>query len=550
MDMYKMIITSALEKVFPDSKVEQNSTDTYFTMLKNEVFCFQVAIKSPQAYLDSVTIKLSSPLSEYITLKTVENVPCAYPTHGNVDDNYLFTAPTLAPDLLTDCDGTLILLAGLWQSVWVDVYLPETAPAGVFPIEFTLYSTEGEILSTVTTSITVYDVILPKQELIRTEWFHTDCLADYYSITVFSEKHWDIIESFIKKAVKRGINMILTPTFTPPLDTAEGGERTTVQLIDVTKNNGIYSFNFDKLKRWVDLCKGSGVEYLEIAHLFSQWGAKYAPKVMATVDGEYKQIFGWNTMGTGEEYKTFLGCLLPQLTQKLEEYGIDDRTYFHISDEPGLEHLQSYQAAYDMVYPHLKGYKIIDALSNYEFYKTGAVKHPIPSNNHIEPFIEGKVPDLWTYYCTGQHIAVSNRFIAMPSARNRIIGTQLYKYDIAGFLHWGYNFYNSQYSIEHINPYFVTDSGKRFPSGDPFLVYPKADGTPEDSIRCMVFYLAVSDLRAFKLLEQFTSKEHVLSLIEGELSHKLTFSCYPTSASYLISLRNRVNKEISLLLSN
>ena len=69
---------------------------------------------------------------------------------------------------------------------------------------------------------------------------------------------------------------------------------------------------------------------------------------------------------------------------------------------------------------------------------------------------------MWTYYCTGQYYEVSNRFMSMPSARNRIYGVQLYKYDIVGILHWGYNFYNSQFSIEHINPYEVTDAATRF----------------------------------------------------------------------------------------
>ena len=38
----------------------------------------------------------------------------------------------------------------------------------------------------------------------------------------------------------------------------------------------------------------------------------------------------------------------------------------------------------------------------------------------------------------------TNRFIAMPSGRNRVGGFLLYKYGINGFLHWGFNFYYSQ----------------------------------------------------------------------------------------------------------
>lgn len=70
----------------------------------------------------------------------------------------------------------------------------------------------------------------------------------------------------------------------------------------------------------------------------------------------------------------------------------------------------------------------------------------------------------------------------MPSARNRIMGVLMYLYRIEGFLHWGYNFYNSMFSIEHIDPFFDTHAGFAFPSGDPFLVYPGADGEPWSSI--------------------------------------------------------------------
>ena len=55
---------------------------------------------------------------------------------------------------------------------------------------------------------------------------------------VFSEEHWEIIENYLHEYVKRGCNMILTPLFTPALDTAVGAERTTTQLLDVKVDNG------------------------------------------------------------------------------------------------------------------------------------------------------------------------------------------------------------------------------------------------------------------------------------------------------------------------
>ena len=47
---------------------------------------------------------------------------------------------------------------------------------------------------------------------------------------------------------------------------------------------------------------------------------------------------------------------------------------------------------------------------------------------------------------------VCNRFFAMPLARCRAIGLQFYKFNIAGFLQWGFNFYTATGSTRHINP--------------------------------------------------------------------------------------------------
>ena len=69
-----------------------------------------------------------------------------------------------------------------------------------------------------------------------------------------------------------------------------------------------------------------------MSHLFSQWGAKYAPKVVATVNGKKEKIFGWHTPAVGE-YTKFLESFLPQLTAKIRKWEIADVTYFHISDE-------------------------------------------------------------------------------------------------------------------------------------------------------------------------------------------------------------------------
>ncbi|MFD2332754.1 DUF4091 domain-containing protein [Cohnella sp. GCM10020058] len=433
-----------------------------------------------------------------------------------------------------------------WRSVWVTVETGADTLAGVYPVIVRFAAETGEPLGEARFELEVLDAELPPQTLIHTEWFHSDCLANYYGVHVFGEAHGSLIERYLDTAVRHGMNMVLTPLFTPPLDTAVGGERPTVQLVEVAKDGECYVFGFERLERWIAMCDRVGIRYFEFSHLFTQWGAKHAPKIMADDNGTHRRIFGWDTDSAGEEYRAFLGAFLPCLVAFLRRDGLLDRSYFHISDEPLAEHMPWYRSASELMQAHLGELPINDALTDYAYYEQGLVRRPIPANNHIEPFLAHDVPELWTYYCCVQYQDVSNRFFNMPSARNRIIGIQLYKYRIAGFLHWGYNFWNIQYSLEAIDPYRVTDAGCTFPSGDAFLVYPGADGTPVESIRMEVFQEGLQDLRALQLLESLIGRERVLAMIEEGLEEPLTFSAYPRDAAWLLGLRESVNSAIKL----
>lgn len=536
-------LLSSLTKVFADAELQESPYQSG-TSLRNEVYNFQVAYRS-NSLVKGIKARVISPLSPYANVYTVGLAPSELANFAEHDDYILRDTPGLYPDpLYPHASEELPVLPGQWRSVWVSLQLTAVAPAGIHPIEVQFVTAEGDIIARETFTLEVIAAELPPQRLIHTTWFHTDCLANYYGDEVFSEEHWQRIEQFVGNAVNLGINMILTPLFTPPLDTAIGGERRTVQLIDVEVVADGYTFGFNRLDRWVDMCLRQGVSYFEMSHLFTQWGAKHAPKIMATVNGEYKQIFGWDTDAAGPVYSSFLRQMVPALLAYLKDKGIDRQVYFHVSDEPHLDHLEQYGKASAILSELLGDYPIIDALSDYDFYEKGLVRNPIPANDHIEPFIANHVEPLWTYYCCGQfQHKVSNRFFGMPSARNRILGTQLYKFGAQGFLHWGYNFWNTQNSIKAINPFEVTDAGRAFPSGDAFLVYPGQEG-PINSIRGEVMREAMQDLRALQLLEQRIGKERIIAELEKDLASPITFREYPRELTWMLRTRQWVNEQL------
>ncbi|MFC5450361.1 DUF4091 domain-containing protein [Paenibacillus aestuarii] len=524
----------------PDSRYRIDKA----TALSNEVFSFQIAYRAEQL-LKGIRFTVQSSLSDAVTVRRVGLAPSELPCYDDHDGYVINDQPGLFPDPLYPLDPKgESALPGSWNAVWVTVELADRFSAGVYPIEVQLHGAEGQLLGAQRIELQVLNASLPKQKLIRTEWFHTDCLAVYYNVDVFSEGHWELIEQYAQTAVKMGINMLLTPLFTPPLDTEIGGERPTVQLIGVARSAQGYAFDFSLLQRWIAMGERCGLQYFEFSHLFTQWGAQFAPKVMAVEGGELKRIFGWETDASGAEYGQFLEALLPELDRFIREAGIQERVFFHVSDEPGLQHLDSYKQASARLRAFLADYPTFDALSNYEFYGHGLVKTPVVASDHIEPFLAHGVQNLWTYYCCAQYKQVSNRFFAFPSERNRVIGFQLYKFNIRGFLHWGYNFWHSQYSRKPLNPFVQTDADRAFPSGDAFLVYP-GDAGPIESIRMQVFYEALQDLRALELLETLIGCERTIALIEEDLESPLTFSEYPHDPSWLVIKREKINRLIA-----
>ncbi len=553
---FEFLLVSSLEKVFPHQRPQPLHASPSLTCLKNDPLSVQLAYTFHKSLTgvprDKIHVSVTCETIPDILIRTVDYVPSLLPAYEAYDDNYLTTRPGVFPDLLTPIasDTKLMVIPGQWRCLWIDIIPNQKTLPMTHRIKIHITDEANQTLWTKELCLDVIDALLPEQQLIHTEWFHADCLADYYGVEVFSPTHWEIIDHFIATASRHGMNMLLTPIFTPPLDTAIGGERTTVQLIDVYLENDSYRFDFNKLLQWIHLCQKNGIKYLEIAHLFTQWGAKYTPKIMAYKDDQYVQIFGWDVPATSPSYQNFMDSFLPQLLATLKKEGFtQENTYFHISDEPTSEHLDSYQAAKAVVAHHLEGYPIIDALSSYDFYQKGLIPKPIPANDHIQPFLDNAVANLWVYYCCAQNINVCNRFMSMPSARNRILGVLLYVFDIEGFLHWGYNFYSTQYSVKKINPYCVTDAGEAFPSGDPFLVYPGKDYKPQESIRLMVLSEAMRDLRALRLLESLTSRTYVLELVHKDLDMPITFNQYPKSPTYIEKLRNAINRTIEKKLS-
>ena len=550
---------SSLQKILPNTPISCSEFKKK-TAMRGEVFSYQISLETTETL--EFDINVDSDIRDNIKLYSVKNSIADFPAYTFADNEYITKEVSLIPDMLMplELENNRLKIANEPCSIWVYVTIPETIAPGTYPIDITFNLTEGfqksrgeKFSITKTFLLNVIDKTIAKRKTIFTQWFHVDCIADIHNVKIYSEEHWDLIDKYMSLAANLGLNMILTPVITPPLDTEVGGTRPCTQLVKIERNDDGYTFDYTLLDRWIALCQKNGFEYYEISHLFSQWGLIYTPNIMIRENrkdyymysNEY-YMFGWKVDARSAEYKEFLEQFLPSLINFLKEKGIKDKTWFHISDEPHLEHLESYKYAHDLVKPLIDGCTTFDALSDYAFYEKGLVDRPVTATNFLKPFIENNVKNQWAYYCCGQYNGVGNRFIAQESFKNRILGLQLYKYNIQGFLQWGYNFYYNQQSRQLINPYITTSADKAFPSGDPFSVYPIKNGVVP-SLRALVFREALNDIQVCQTLEEIIGRDKVVDLIDSNAGMNITFSEFPKNNYFIPALFEIIERKISEL---
>jgi len=543
-------LVSSLVKVMPTPRLTVSEL-SHLSAVRGEVVSFQLAARCDRKLLADVTLRSDLP-KECFAIRRVGLVPCLMP--ANREDEYAFaTEPGVFPDPLLPLDGPWFGSPDLWNALWITCRVPADAPAGVHKITLTLSPAPGfarhreEFEPIVhTLELEIIPAQLPRQTLTCLNWFHADCIASVYRVAPWSGEHWSLLAAYFGNMSEHGCNSLLTPLWSISLDVREGGERPTCQLLDITFRDGEYSFDFTRLERWIDLARRCGLEYFEMVHPFTQWGAKATPKIMVEENGTLVKKFGWHVPSDSPEYAAFLGALYPRLQEFLIGKGLRHKCFFHVSDEPNMDCIGDYRKTSALIrgLVNEEDFTVIDALSNTEFVKTGLIGTPIPSVQHIDPFMELELPHRWTYYCCGGTGGVPNRFLGISSLRNRVLGVLLYLYRIEGFLQWGFNFWYSQLSLQMpIDPYSNTDAGGNFPGGDAFQVYPGPAG-PVDSLHYEVFREALQDQRALQLLESRIGRDAVVALIHEGVDYELKMSRYPREDWWLLDLRARVNAKL------
>ena len=492
-------LESSLKRVYPKSE-PGSAKPLEILAPRNGQVSFQACLRNDSQNELRPTCTITG--ADDLTIQ-VRRVGYVTMTHGTTDTppeelegaNFI---PGLVPDPLYSENSARV---GPYENVsfWITVKVPADAKPGKreLVVRFdlgqkcpTCPTSQTEMVANLTVS---KFVVKPRHDFPVIHWWRTEAIWDWYKTGMFEDpRHWEITRNYIQNMVDHGTDVIYVPMFFMRRETFVRP----AQLLKVTEPDpGKYEFDFTDVSKFLKMAKECGAEYYEWPHFWIYWGVENPARVYKWVDGKAVMLWPPNEDGHGEVYHNFLRQFLPQFHDFLVKEGVLDKSFFHLSDEPGGgQHLINYKKAREFLRENAPWMKVMDALSDINYGRQGLTDIPIPIISAAQPYIDEKIPH-WVYFCCGPRGAYLQRLLDTPLPKIRMSGWLFYRLGADGFLHWGYNYWHLMEQEKLGDPFTDACSGAwpGIPPGDPFEVYPGADGKPIDSIRWEVFAESLQD---------------------------------------------------------
>ena len=490
MGPFRAWLTPPNQRIYPAQSPEDRAALRVLTP-RNARAAFQVGLWSEALVDCAVSTDVPAELGTECRVRRADLVPLPHFATDTPRDELdgVGHVPGFVPDPLVPT--RVLSLAPLEsRSFWIDLCVPADAPVGVHELRVKVRPGSGEPVE-LRLVLEVAEIVLqPRTGFPVTHWFYNDAIADWHRLRPFCPAYWPLFDAYVRDVVEHGQDTLLVPAFTPPTD----GVKRPTQLVGVGRRPpGGYELDFSAVGEYIRRAKRAGVRFFEWNHLVTQWGAANAIRVYEGGSEDRRLLWPPDTASTDPVYRGFLSQYLTELREFLLRHDILERSFFHISDEPGDAHLATYKATRDMVREIAPWLRTIEALSHVEFGRGGLVDMPVPSIRTVHQFAAEGI-ESWCYFCCGPRGRYLQRLLDTPLPKARMAGWLFYRLGMKGFLHWGYNYWYRSQTTELIDPYQVTHAHRwpNWPCGDAFMVYPGPDG-PIDSLRWEVFALSLQD---------------------------------------------------------
>lgn len=325
----------------------------------------------------------------------------------------------------------------------------------------TVCLTDGAGETALPLSIRVYGVSVPREgRLSVTNWFSLPNMASYHGLIPFSPAHLSMIREYARLMRRaRQTHFFLTADLVDPV--GDQGE----------------TYRFDRLKAVMDIFWDEGFRTME----FGYFGAR------RRIDEPVLTCpFAPETPVDSPEGFRRSSAFIKALAAFLREEGAEERTIFHIADEPDVPagcipgRLPGYLMLSCLLRRYIPGARVVEAVKSTAF--RGGIDIYVPLSRTYEgqreEFDRMKAlgAEIWFYVCCCPGAGYLNRLLDRPLLDSRLLFWAAFRYGLSGYLHWGFNQYEKgQDPFVCTSPPHAYGNGVRLPAGDGFLVYPRGE---------------------------------------------------------------------------
>ena len=484
---FQLFAVSDLVKVFEDGYNLPPAKDTLRIFgIRGEVISAQCVVHALDD-LANVTVQLG-PMKDPSTGSTYPANTIQWDFVGSVmltenapnppRTELIRIAPARFPDYLR-AEKQLDIHKGIYQSVWLTVSIPGNAEAGTFSGKLSVKSKQGQ--KSVPVVLTIYPLSMPADRHLNVaEWYSTGKFKTLHGITEeYSDPWFGMLKKYADNMAAHRQNVFRIPVGAIKISQTPAGD---------------LQFDYTRFDQMAQVFWNTGkMDFLETGELtrFGE-GAWFSTEIL------FRDLPVEN-IETGEIIKRpgedVLPYLLPDLESHLRQKGWLHKTLFHVKDEPTLANARAWRDKSRYIHKYAPDLKLIDAIETTDLVKDLDVAIPkldyLDANYGIYRRDLKEDAELW-FYTVGiyQNSTFMNKTIDVPLMDARLLHWLNYKFDLTGYLHWGWNQWTD-------NPF--EDIGMHI--GDAWHVYPAKDGVL-NSLRWEQMRNGIQDYEYFWMLEQ------------------------------------------------
>lgn len=405
-------------------------------------------------------------------------------------------------------------------AIYAETYLPSDASIGKKNISIDFFLSDmlenEETALTAGFTVEVYDYSMPsgsEMPFFLDLWQHSCSVARYYNTVPWSDRHFEILESFLRPLAEIGQKAVTLILSDAPWSGqwCRREERYKANffeysIVSVFKNSdGSFDYDFTAMQRYIDLCARLGIrDEISLYGLVNIWCDPYggferlAPDHPDGLRVRYldRDTGRYGYLRSGEQIDSYIKAIY----EYFKERDLLDRVRL-VADEPADP--KAYRAAIDRIKAIAPEFKLKAAINHSEFISefSDSVKDFVPYIRGLSKEFD-KISEfkhsmknsrfLWYVCCDPTH---PNTLLHSDLNEALFIGVLTSYLELDGFLRWSYCLWTEE-PTRDIRYY-------SFPCGDICFVYPGKDASPLLSLR---FKALAKGIRLAVLLNEYKAR--------------------------------------------